>query len=65
MLSETFAMTATLASTLASAGALCALALLLAVSLVLKGLALQPRSLASRVTSPLPAMICSSLSTVV
>ncbi len=41
-------MTSTFASTLASAGALCALALLVGLSLVLKGLALQPRSLASR-----------------
>ncbi len=41
-------MTAMFASTLASAGALCALALPLALSLVLKGLALQPRPLASR-----------------
>ena len=42
-------MTATFASTLASAGTLGALALLLAASLVLKGFALQPRSFISRV----------------
>ena len=41
-------MTATFASTLASAGALCALLLFVGLSLVLKGLALQPRALASR-----------------
>src|SRR6185436_1335778 len=41
-------MTATFTSTLASAGALCALVVLLGLSLVLKGLALQPRSLPSR-----------------
>ena len=41
-------MTATFASTLASAGTLCALALLVGLSLVLKGLALQPRALPSR-----------------
>ncbi len=41
-------MTASSASTLASAGTLCALLLLVGLSLVLKGLALQPRSLGSR-----------------
>lgn len=41
-------MSASFVSSLASAGALGALLLLVAVSLVLKGLALQPRSLASR-----------------
>lgn len=41
-------MTATFASNLASAGALCALVFLLGLSLVLKGLALQPRPLRSR-----------------
>ena len=41
-------MTASFVSTLASAGALCALLLLVGLSLVLKGLALQPRALSSR-----------------
>ncbi len=41
-------MSASFASALASAGSLCALLLLVAASLVLKGLALQPRSLVSR-----------------
>ena len=41
-------MTPSVVTTLASAGTLCALALLVALSLVLKGLALQPRSLGSR-----------------
>ena len=41
-------MNATFTSTLASAGALCALLLLVGLSLVLKGLALQPRALALR-----------------
>lgn len=49
-------MTATLASSLASAGALCALVLLLGLSLVLKGLALQPRPLRSRLLLGGPAL---------